>query len=204
MGCIHRPVVEIGHRRRCQRRVPHTEFIDIPSVVVASVSIASDVKADHFAKQVVFVGARVPQGPVEVNGHGFRHYVFGEGPVVPFALILVGAGRLVNAVVASDSSGIPVDSAVGPWQVNVDLALVIGVHAFANRVVFRLEFRRPAGPKLNRHGVLNGVDFLYCYLDAVVAIEMHVAAGRGGLPCLLWRRITRPIAFPSGGLTQLH
>ena len=39
MGCVYGPVVKIGHRGWCQRRVPHTEFIDVPSVVVASVPL---------------------------------------------------------------------------------------------------------------------------------------------------------------------
>ena len=193
-----------GHRGRGQCRIPHAEFIDISSVVIAPISIAPNVEADHFPEQVVFVGTRVPQSSIEVNGHGLRRDVFGKSPVVPFALILVGACRLIDAVVASLPPGIPVDAAVGPRQVNVDFALVAGVHALANRVVLRLEFWRPAGPKLNRHSVFNGVDFLHRDLDAVVAIEMYVGAGRGGLPCLLRSRITRPIALPIGRIIQLH
>ena len=34
--------------------IPHAEFIDISSVVIAPISIRCE--ADHFAKQVVFVG----------------------------------------------------------------------------------------------------------------------------------------------------
>ena len=192
------------HRGRRQCRVPHPKFIDVPSVVVASISIASDVKADHLPEQVVFVGSRVPQGPVEVDGHGFRHHVFGECPVVPFALVLVGTGRLINAVVASLPPSIPVNAAIGPRQVNVDFALVTGVHAFANRVILRLEFRRPAGPKLNRHSVFNGVDFLHRDLDSVVTIKMYIAPSSSSLPRLLGSRITHPIAFPIGRIIQLH
>ena len=193
-----------GHRGRRQCRVPHPKFIDIPSVVVASVSIASDMKADHLPEQVVFVGSRVPQGPIEVDGHSFRHYIFGKGPMVPFALVLVGTGRLIDAIVASLPPGIPVNAAIGPRQVNVYFALVTGVHAFANRVVLRLEFRRPAGPKLNRHSVFNGVDFLHRDLDSVVTIKMHIAPSSSSLPRLLGSRITHPIALPIGRIIQLH
>ena len=204
MRGVQRAIKVCGQRGRRQCRVPHAEFIDISSVVIAPISIAPDVEADHFPEQVVFVGTRVPQSSVEVNGHGLRRDVFGESPVVPFALILVGACRLIDAVVASLPPGIPVDAAVGPRQVNVDFALIAGVHALANRVVLRLEFWRPAGPKLNRYSVFNGVDFLHRDLDPVVAIEMYIGTGRGGLPCLLRSRITRPIAFPSGRIIQLH
>ena len=124
--------------------------------------------------------------------------------MVPLAFVLVRRSRLINAVVPSDASGIPVNTAVGPRQVNVDFALVARVHAFANRIVFRLEFRRPAGPKFNRHRIFNGIDRVHCHFDAVISIEVHIASGRSGLPGFLRSCFPRPIAFPSGRIIQLH
>ena len=186
-----------SNRFRRQSRRPHPKFIYISAIIISTIAVATNVKSNHLTESIVFIHAAVPQRSIQVYRHDTCRGILRKRPVIPFALKLVSTSRLINAVVPSIESSIPVHPAVGPGQMDVDLPLVAGIYTFTDAVVFRLKFSCAALPKLHCHCILNGIKPLRSDFHAIVAIKTNKFTCCSRLPCflrgLLHRKQSRPI-----------
>ncbi len=96
----------------------------------------------------------MPQGTIFIDLHAAGGSVLGKRPVHPVTLIFGGGSGLIDTVVTTVVTGIPVNVGIAPRGVAVEYTRAGGSYRFEGGAVLRLEGCITHGPESHRYLII--------------------------------------------------